>query len=140
MFDGGRMTDDATIKRMGGGRNRKATGEVWNTPKDIERARLTTAHVIGTINQARVDFDHNAPFADWLADAFVLCYCAPGGTVCDPFVGSGTVALSCARNGRNFIGGDLGARERDGRRWADIARERAIAERDRPRQIGLTFG
>lgn len=41
----------------------------------------------------------------------------------DPFVGCGTVALSCHRHGRRFIGGDLGRRERDGRNWADVVNE-----------------
>ena len=50
-----------------------------------------------------------------------------------PFVGSGTVAFSCHRHGRRFIGGDLGHRERDGRRWADIVN-------DGLRQTSLDFG
>lgn len=54
---------------------------------------------------------------------YVLCYSAPGDLVGDPFVGSGTVAYSCHRHGRRFIGGDLGHRERDGRRWADIVND-----------------
>ena len=87
---------------------------------------LATA-IAGHIHSGTVDQSHPAPFGQWLADAFVLCYSPPGGLVCDPFMGSGTVALSCARNGRNVIGGDLGARETDGRRWADIAFERAMA-------------
>lgn len=71
----------------------------------------------------QTDRDHPAPFARRLADAFVLCYSPPGGLVGDPFVGSGTVALACHRHGRRFIGGDLGHRERDGRRWASIVNE-----------------
>lgn len=91
-----------------------------------ETKSITTAIGIGFVNATTVDHEHHAPFADWLADAFVLCYCPPGGLVCDPFVGSGTTAVSAARHGRRFVGGDLGARERDGRRWADIAREHAM--------------
>ena len=79
------------------------------------------------------DSDHPAPFARDLADAFVLCYSQPGDLVGDPFVGSGTVAYSCHRHGRRFIGGDLGHRERDGRRWADIVT-------DGLRQTSLDFG
>ena len=51
--------------------------------------------------------------------------CPPGGIACDPFMGSGTSAVACAMLGRRVIGGDIGARETDGKRWADIARERA---------------
>lgn len=32
-----------------------------------------------------------------------------GGTVIDPFCGSGTVGLVCLRNGRKFVGIDLNA-------------------------------
>lgn len=79
------------------------------------------------------DPDHAAPFPASFADAFVLCYSGPGDLVGDPFVGSGTVAYSCHRHGRRFIGGDLGHRERDGRRWADIVN-------DGLRQTTLDFG
>jgi len=76
-----------------------------------------------TVSRHNADIDHSAPFARELADAYVLCYSPPGGLVGDPFVGSGTVAFSCHRHGRRFIGGDLGHRERDGRRWADIVND-----------------
>jgi hypothetical protein len=88
-----------------------------------DRRAITTAERMPPVRMN----DHPAPFSPFIADAFVLCYSPPSGLVCDPFVGSGTVALSCARNGRSVIGGDLGARESDGRRWADIAFERAMA-------------
>ena len=73
-----------------------------------------------TNNQSTADREHPAPFSRDFADAFVLCYSPPDGLVCDPFVGSGTVALSCHRHDRRFIGGDTGHRERDGRRWVDV--------------------
>lgn len=75
------------------------------------------------VHQATTDREHPAPFSCEFADAMVLCYSPPDGLVCDPFVGSGTVALACHRHGRRFIGGDLGHRERDVRRWVDIVNE-----------------
>jgi len=109
----------------GHSRSRSADGFRGNLKGIITAATkgLTTA-VQGFINSGTTDQSHPAPFGDWLADAFVLCYSPPGGLVCDPFMGSGTVALSCARNGRNVIGGDLGAHP-NGRMWAHIALERA---------------
>lgn len=89
-----------------------------------------------SISPSHLDGDHPAPFTARFADAFVLCYSPPAGLVCDPFMGSGTVALSCARNGRSVIGGDLGARETDGKRWADVARER-VEEIVNPAQRAL---
>jgi hypothetical protein len=80
----------------------------------------------------RSEAAHPAPFPSDFADAFVLCYSQPGEPVGDPFVGSGTVALSCHRHGRRFIGGDLGHRERDGRRWVDI-----VADGLRQTTLGL---
>jgi DNA modification methylase len=77
---------------------------------------LTTAERLPTTR----DSAHQAAFSSELADAYVLCYSPKGGLVGDPFVGSGTVAFACHRHGRRFIGGDLGTRERDGRKWADI--------------------
>lgn len=74
-------------------------------------------------NQASTDREHPAPFSREWADAQVLCRSPEDGLVCDPFVGSGTVALACHRHGRRFVGGDLGTRERDGRRWVDIVNE-----------------
>lgn len=114
-------------EKHGRSRNRDAGGWVQSAARVHADTRCLTTAIQGFINRATVDQSHPGPFGDWLADAFVLCYSPPGGLVCDPFMGSGTVALSCARNGRSVIGGDLGARESDGRRWADIALERAMA-------------
>ena len=83
-----------------------------------DRRQLTTAWKWNA--GATVDRDHAAAFSGDMADAYVLCYSPKGGIVGDPFVGSGTVAFACHRHGRRFIGGDLGTRERDGRKWADI--------------------
>ena len=82
-----------------------------------------------SVNPATCDPDHSAAFSRDLADAYVLCYSPPGGLVGDPFVGSGTVAFSCHRHGRRFIGGDLGRRQRDGASWADIVNEGLRQER-----------
>ena len=94
--------------------------------------RCATTALFCSCNPATVDQEHEAPFSRDLADAYVLCYSPPGGLVGDPFVGSGTVAYSCHRHGRRFIGGDLGTRKETsvngrkvkcGRRWADIVND-----------------
>lgn len=96
-----------------------------------ERKTLTTAVAAGTfgaaLNRAMFDSEHLAPFTHHIAKVQVLSYSPPDGLVLDPFVGSGTTAIASARHGRSFVGGDLGARERDGARWADVTRERALA-------------
>lgn len=86
-----------------------------------ERRALTTAEHYDAQNTG--DGAHAASFCFGFAEDFVLCYSAPGDTVGDPMVGSGTTAVVANKHGRRFIGGDIGHRDRDGRRWSDIARE-----------------
>lgn len=50
---------------------------------------------------------HFAVMAPSLAQRCVLSGCKPGGTVLDPFNGSGTTGLACQRTGRNYLGIDL---------------------------------
>jgi hypothetical protein len=121
LFDASGYTMPA--KRHGekfGNRGRKLGG-MGNYSEFVqgERRHLTTA-IEAHAMVSTIDHAHPAPFSRVIADAYVLRYSAPGDLVCDPFVGSGTVAFSCHRHGRRFVGGDLGHRERDGRRWADI--------------------
>lgn len=110
-----------------------ANGWQHTSPWVVGETRCLTTAISSPINCGYVDQAHPAPFSYLLADAFVLCYSRPGGLVCDPFTGSGTVAISAAKHGRQFVGGDLGERLEDlerGRtraRWADVARERMLA-------------
>lgn len=62
--------------------------------------------------------DNEAPFPCDLVEPLVLSFCPPGGTVGDPFFGSGTVAQVCHENGRRFVGCDLRASQ------AELARKR----------------
>lgn len=104
-------------------------GETHHTRGD-KRTLTTCLTATGSspaFNKYATDSEHPAPFTRHIAEVQVLAYSPPGGLVCDPFVGSGTAAIVAAQHGRSFIGGDLGARERDGARWADVARERAFA-------------
>jgi len=48
----------------------------------------------------------------------VLSSCPPGGRVLDPFMGSGTTAVACARHGREFVGYEINES------YCAIARER----------------
>jgi len=44
---------------------------------------------------------------DALAERCVLAGCKPGGTVLDPFSGSGTTGMVAQRHGRKYVGIDL---------------------------------
>lgn len=51
--------------------------------------------------------ENEAPFPEALAEFFIKSFCPPGGTVLDPFGGSGTVGAVAERLGRNAILIDL---------------------------------
>ena len=50
---------------------------------------------------------HLAPFPIELSDKVIKYYSYVGDVVLDPFMGSGTTAVSCVRNNRDFIGLEL---------------------------------
>lgn len=146
-FDAWAVTESA---ETGGKRTANRAFRMWNglitcgrrDGKEYTRrpektlTTAVTANDSGTaVNPSIVDFEHQAPCSRRVAKIQVLSYSPPNGLVCDPFVGSGTTAIATAAHGRSFVGGDLGVRERDGRRWAEVARERAEVGRrvDAPR-------
>ena len=61
---------------------------------------------------------HFAVMPEALVEPCVLAGSAPGGTVLDPFAGSGTVGVVALRHGRRFIGCELNAE------YAQMARRR----------------
>ena len=50
---------------------------------------------------------NETPYPLALAERFVRWFCPPGGTVCDPFSGSGTTGHAAIIHGRKFLGCDL---------------------------------
>jgi DNA modification methylase len=80
---------------------------------------------------------HPARWPYKLAHDIVVCFCPVNGIVCDPFLGAGTTMIAALEEGRRFIGGDLGARQTDGRPWVDVAADLWAA---RQRQVKLFGG
>lgn len=68
----------------------------------VVKARVGGGHM-----GSRLCHEGEAPYPEKLADFFVQMYCPPGGTVCDPFSGSGTTAAVTVASGRNFLGCDV---------------------------------
>lgn len=69
-------------------------------PKDVwSVSRLHRQHA------EREDHPTQKPLE--IVERMVRASCPPGGTVLDPFMGSGTTAVAAARNGRGFIGFEL---------------------------------
>ena len=70
---------------------------------------------------------HFAVMPPALAERAIQAGCKPGGTVLDPFSGSGTTGLAAAKHGRRYVGIDLNADYHD------------LALRTRLQQPGLDF-
>ena len=67
----------------------------------------------------RVDHPTQKPLE--IVERMVLSSCPPGGRVLDPFMGSGTTAVACARHARAFVGYEINEN------YCAIARERVAA-------------
>lgn len=65
---------------------------------------------------------HFAVFPESLVETCILASCPEGGTVLDPFTGSGTVAVVAARLGRHYLGIDCVEE------YCEMARRRIAAE------------
>lgn len=53
---------------------------------------------------------HKATFSSQLCRKLLLLYSKEGDLVYDPFMGTGTTAIACIRENRNYIGSELSAR------------------------------
>ncbi len=111
-----RIPYDAVTKKA---RSRKLfEGSRWlelgYNPKDVwSVSRLHRQHA------ERVDHPTQKPLE--IVERMVLSSCPPGGRVLDPFMGSGTTAVACARHGRAFVGYEINES------YCAIARERVSA-------------
>ena len=74
---------------------------------------------------------HFATYPEKLVEPCVLAGCPAGGTVLDPFTGSGTTGAVACRLGRNFVGIELN------QDYADLAERRIAPHRDQL-QLGVT--
>jgi len=82
----GRYTDPTHSQTGEGGRN---PGDVWS------------------VNTQPFSAAHFAVMPTALAERAIQAGCKPGGTVLDPFSGSGTTGLAAARHGHKYVGIDL---------------------------------
>ncbi|MDR3234946.1 MAG: site-specific DNA-methyltransferase [Planctomycetaceae bacterium] len=74
--------------------------EVGYNPKDVwSISRLHRIH------SERVNHPTQKPLE--IIDRMILASCPKGGLVFDPFMGSGTTAVSAKQNGRNYVGFEL---------------------------------
>ncbi len=93
---------------------------------DSDCAEPRAADVV-TVNVAPGEGGHSATFPYDLISPRILTSCPPGGTVLDPFAGTGRALEVALENGRNAIGFDAQ------RAFVDLAREK-INGNERPRR------
>jgi len=108
---GGAMSNrHADGRRINAQRAGRATGR-GGTPDIANPGNLIKCTVGGNNIGSTIAHENEAPFPEKLAEFFVRSFCQPGGTVADPFSGSGTTAAVAKRHGRNFTGCDVRASE-----------------------------
>lgn len=79
--------------------------EDWEDKSGIARCKDYVE--VGTAESDYSDENkHPAQFPERLAAWCVTMLCPQGGTVLDPFVGSGTTPVACIKNSRHYIGFD----------------------------------
>jgi len=59
---------------------------------------------------------HKATYSTMLCRKLMLLYTKEGDTIYDPFMGTGTTAIACIREKRNYVGSELSSRYVD---WAE---------------------
>lgn len=85
---------------------------------------------VWTVNTRGYKGAHFAVYPEELITPCVLAGCPAGGTVFDPFTGSGTTAVVALKNGRNYIGTELNPE------YVKIAEDR-IAEQIKPNLLEM---
>ena len=92
----------------------RKVGQPYKNPTDkriarrIENGKVARLYDWWEINQvknvSKKDNPHPCPIPLELAEKIILTTTEEGDTVCDPFMGSGTIGIACKKHNRNFIG------------------------------------
>jgi len=118
---GGRLSNRTSSgERVHGGRSgeieKQADGRKGIRRKNGELYELTRANPgnvcwVGAAGGgklgSKIAHENEAPYPEFLCNFIIRTFCPPGGTVLDPFCGSGTTLASAIKNGRKGIGIDI---------------------------------
>lgn len=81
--------------------------KLYRPPVRVNPGNVISLTVGGGHMGSNLAHQHVAPFPETLAEFCVRSFCAPNGTVLDPFCGSGTTGAVAVRLDRRFMGVDL---------------------------------
>lgn len=111
---GGQFSNRKKDGRRTGSRyhgKRKPNGKLrfkWYTPPKIANPGNVVCISVGGGNLGhKLAHGSEAPMPQALAERFIAWYCPPGGSVLDPFAGSGTTLAAAASMGRQAVGFEL---------------------------------
>ena len=97
-------------------------GKYGENPAEEARTKSGEAYVptlrrnkrdVWTVSTSGFRGAHFAVFPEKLIEPCIFAGCPEGGTVLDPFAGSGTTGVVAKKHGRNFIGIELNPEYRD---------------------------
>lgn len=97
-----RKTPSETMRKNGAKGNKGYAKPAIADPGNVISGHVGKGHMGSDLAH-----ETEAPFPEWLAEFFILSYCPPGGTVLDPFCGSGTTMAVAKTHGRGYIGVDV---------------------------------
>lgn len=115
-------------------RSDRNNGRGYAAPTKANPGNVITCKVGGGRMGHPLAHENEAPFPEALVEPFVRCFCPQGGTVLDPFNGSGTTVAVAVQHGRKGIGIDV----RDSQ--LDITTQRITPPADDPELITSITG
>jgi hypothetical protein len=83
--------------------------KVYREPAKANPGNVISCTVGGGHMGSKLASENEAPYSESLVRRFVLSFSPPGGSVCDPFSGSGTTGAVAVEFGRHFLGSDIRA-------------------------------
>lgn len=104
-----RMKDGQRVSKPDGYKDGdvKHTKKPYKPPKIANPGNVIKCNVGGGHMGSAKAHKGEAPFPESLVERFALSFCPPGGTIMDPFVGTGTTGAVAIKHMRNFIGCDI---------------------------------
>jgi DNA modification methylase len=110
-------------KQRGHGRRRAGFNDRWDAmPKGEQQKQGANLRSVWWMSPQPFRGAHFATMPEALAERCIMAGCPEGGTVLDPFTGSGTTGVVAVRNARSFIGCELNPT------YAEMARRRITDE------------